>query len=344
MTLGIIASIALLSVIGVQNATAHQSVVLSGDDHVNSMVFVLGHVDEPTYGNDPGTHEGKHGLELYVRDQATNLMIPQGHAELFFDKYYFENVAAYNSAKSLNDTTSIEREIPINQAYGKPGYYVHRQIIQDGIYGYHVYGTLDYYGVGHKDIDVTMFCGRVHDMDDPTKFENVTVGTTRGEFGCPQSTKELYFPKIGHQSDGNMEHRDHKDSDSHKDKMSDHDDHGKKDMSMTPDVTSMLSDGTQVLIQVSEPIVGERSEINVIFKDAQHVNYDIVVMQGSIKVLDEVDVHDHDGVYEHKTIPLISTSPFDITITFQGYGMADKKPPIGETLQFNRVISTINKY
>ena len=316
----------MISIIGVQNATAHQSAVLLGNDHTNNMVLAIGHVDEPTFGSKPGIHEGKHWLELYIRDEATRLMIPQGNTELMFDKYYFEDVAAYNAAESIDDATQIQLEIPINQAYGKPGYYVHRQIIQDGIYGYHVYGTIDYYGVGHRDIDVTFFCGRVTSMGNPSKFENVVNGTTRGEFGCPQSIQNINFPKKDHYTNHTSDH----------DKMDhSHDATKMSSMPIKSDATGTLSDGTNVLVQVSQPIIGERSKINIMFKDAQHINYDIIVKQGSLTVLEEIGVHDHNGMYEHKTMPLTTTSPFDIVITFQGYGMKENKtPPFNEPIRF----------
>ena len=199
--LGVITGIALISTVGVQSASAHQLAVLFGDEDTNDIFFVLGHTNEPAFGVDPGVHDGKHGMEIRLSDDATDLTLPQGNTELFFDKYYFKDVKKYNKADSVEDATQIETGIPISQAFGDPGHYIHRQIVQDGIYGYHVYGTIDYYGTGERDVDLTFFC-LAEGMDDPAKFENVTDGITFGEFGCPESTDEIKFPgkKSGHHS------------------------------------------------------------------------------------------------------------------------------------------------
>jgi len=198
--LGVITGIALISTVGVQSASAHQLAVLFGDDDTSNIFFVLGHTNEPAFGVEPGVHDGKHGMEIRLSDDATDLSIPQGNTELFFDKYYFQDVKKYNKAKSVEDATQIETGIPISQAFGDPGHYIHRQIVQDGIYGYHVYGTIDYYGASERDVDLTFFC-LAEGMDDPAKFEIVAEGITFGEFGCPESTDDIKFPsKKGHHS------------------------------------------------------------------------------------------------------------------------------------------------
>ena len=198
--LGIITGIALVSTIGIQNASAHQLAVLFGDDDTNDIFFVLGHVNEPAFGVDPGIHDGKHALELRLSDDSTDLNLPEGDTELLFDKYYFKNVKKYNKANSVEDATQKIKGIPITEAFADPGHYIHRQIVKDGIYGYHVYGTIDYFGVGKLPVDITFFC-LAEGMDDPTKFESVSGGFTFGEFGCPEKTKEIKFPgKRGHHS------------------------------------------------------------------------------------------------------------------------------------------------
>ena len=198
--LGIIAGVSLISTVGVQSASAHQLAVLFGDNDTNDIFFVLGHTNEPAFGVESGVHDGKHGMEIRISDDATDLSIPQGNTELFFDKYYFKDVKKYNKANSVESATQMEKGIPVSQAFGEPGHYIHRQIVQDGIYGYHVYGTIDYYGTGERDVDITFFC-LAEGMDDPTKFESIVGGVTFGEFGCPESTDAIKFPtKNGHHS------------------------------------------------------------------------------------------------------------------------------------------------
>jgi len=199
--LGIVAGIALVSTVGMQDASAHQLAVLFGDDDTNNIFFVLGHTNEPAFGVDPGVHDGKHNMEIRLSDDATDLDLPEGDTNLLLDKYYFKSVKKYNKAESVEDATQVVKDFPIGQAFNDPGHYIHRQIIQDGIYGYRVHGTIDYFGVGDRDVDITFFCA-ADGMDDPAKFESVgPLGAiTFGEFGCPESTDDIKFPqKRGHQ-------------------------------------------------------------------------------------------------------------------------------------------------
>jgi len=57
----------------------------------------------------------------------------------------------------------------------------------------------------------------------------------------------------------------------------------------------------------------------------EHVNYDIMATQGTETVLDDMGVHDHDGVMNHMTAPLPAGAsdemPVDITVTFNGFGV-----------------------
>lgn len=195
--LGLVAGITVISMVGVHDASAHQLAVLFGDDDTNNIFFVLGHTNEPAFGVDPGIHDGKHAMEIRISDDATDLSIPEGNTELMFDKYFFKNVKEYNNADSVEDANQIVKGISIGEAFRDPGHYVHRQIVQDGIYGYHVYGTIDYYGAGELPVDVTFFCA-ADGMNDPAKFENVAGGITFGEFGCPEPTDDIKFPKKGH--------------------------------------------------------------------------------------------------------------------------------------------------
>jgi len=103
-------------------------------------------------------------------------------------------------------------------------------------------------------------------------------------------------------------------------------------------VMGMLSDGTMVSIWASAPMAGEAMEISVEFKDAEHVNYDIMVTQNGDEVLNDEGAHHHEGTGMHTTAPLSSSDPVDITITFQGYGVDEKTGPIGEEVVFTNVV------
>ena len=103
--------------------------------------------------------------------------------------------------------------------------------------------------------------------------------------------------------------------------------------------TGMLSDGTMVSIWASEPTAGEMMEISIEFKDAEHVNHDIMITQNGEEVLNDEGAHHHDGKGMHTTKALSSSDPVDITITFQGYGVDDPKTgPIGEDVVFSNVV------
>ena len=114
--------------------------------------------------------------------------------------------------------------------------------------------------------------------------------------------------------------------DDHMDKDDDHMD--KDDMHMSDgdaSATGMLSDSTMTSIWTSEPTAGEMMEISIEFDDAEHVNYDVMVTQNGEEVLNDEGAHSHDGEGMHKTAPLSSSDPVDVTITFQGYGVDDPK-------------------
>jgi predicted secreted protein with PEFG-CTERM motif len=103
--------------------------------------------------------------------------------------------------------------------------------------------------------------------------------------------------------------------------------------------TGMLSDGTKVSIWTSAPTAGERMTIAIEFENAQHVNHDIMVTQKGSTVLDDKGAHHHEGTGEHKTAPLSSADPVDVTVTFQGYGInAPFTGPVGEKVVFTNVV------
>ena len=111
------------------------------------------------------------------------------------------------------------------------------------------------------------------------------------------------------------------------------------DMMMEASATGMLEDGTMVKVYATEPAEGERMEISVTFADSEHVNYDLMVTQNGEDVLSAAGAHEHMGMGEHMTAPLPSSDPVDITITFQGYGVAAPLTgPIGEEVVFTNVV------
>ena len=107
----------------------------------------------------------------------------------------------------------------------------------------------------------------------------------------------------------------------------------------TDGASGMLSDGTKVGINASASTAGEKMEISVHFEDSEHVNYDIMVTQNGEEVLNDIGAHSHDGKGMHETVPLSSSDPVEITITFQGYGIDDPKTgPIGEQVVFSNIV------
>ena len=106
---------------------------------------------------------------------------------------------------------------------------------------------------------------------------------------------------------------------------------------MTPkeaSAMSALSDGTSVMIMATKPIADEQMRIDVVFEDSEHVNYDIVVMQGDEVVLNVMGSHQHKGMGSHQTSHLPTGGPVDITITFKGYGIDEMTGPINEEIVF----------
>ncbi|MDH3823023.1 MAG: PEFG-CTERM domain-containing protein, partial [Nitrosopumilus sp.] len=106
--------------------------------------------------------------------------------------------------------------------------------------------------------------------------------------------------------------------------MDDHGDDGEM-MGTEGDATAtgMLSDGTKVSIWTSTPTAGEAMEISIEFKDAEHVNHNMMVTQNGEEVLMDEGAHHHEGTGMHTTAPLSSSDPVDITVTFTGYGVDD---------------------
>ncbi len=139
------------------------------------------------------------------------------------------------------------------------------------------------------------------------------------------------------------EHDDHEDKmimDEHGAEHTDETMHMEEEMTHEGDVaaTGMLSDGTMVSIWTSTPTAGEAMEISIEFKDAEHVNHDMIVTQNGVEVLMDEGAHHHEGTGMHTTAPLSSSDPVEVTITFQGYGKDEKTGPIGEVVVFSNVV------
>ncbi len=103
--------------------------------------------------------------------------------------------------------------------------------------------------------------------------------------------------------------------------------------------TGMLSDGTEITVWTSVPTAGEELKVVLTYVDKTHVNYDIMVTQDRVEVLNEQGVHNHEGVAKHMTAALESSDPVDIMVTFQGYGVEEVKTgPVGEQVEFAMIV------
>ena len=110
----------------------------------------------------------------------------------------------------------------------------------------------------------------------------------------------------------------------------------------TDDTATSGSNSEELMVEIvtDDAAEGERLSIDVTFKtldgmDVEHVNYDIMATQGTETVLDDKEVHDHDGVMNHMSAPLPAGAsdemPVDITVTFNGFGV--EEPFTGPTGQ-----------
>lgn len=202
MLIIILAGIAIVSTssysIDEAMAFPHASLIIDPEDeHANDIQVILGHTNEPAYGKLPGIHDGKHNLEVELLDAATLLPIP--NATLFADKYYFKNIESFKRAESLEDADAIELNVPISAVFGQPGTFYNRQVIDPGIYGYTIRGTINYYDVAQVPLEnTTKFCSIPG--EDLTKFDS--PGWT-GSFGCPQNIKSIFFPPASKYPDNN---------------------------------------------------------------------------------------------------------------------------------------------
>ena len=72
----------------------------------------------------------------------------------------------------------------------------------------------------------------------------------------------------------------------------------------------------------------------------EHVNYDIVITQNGVEVLNDEGVHTHDGKNTHMTSALASADPVDIKVTFNGFGLPGDEftGPVGEEVTAMNVV------
>ena len=176
----------------IQPAFAHAETTLpiNVDDQVGrSIVVVIGHSNEPSYGAKPGIHDGIHGLEVTLSDNATGL--PIDDAQLKADKYYFTDLQSFDNARSVDDADEILEGTDVGAVFGETGRYLARQVVADGIYGYRLYGNMSYFGVANVTIDSTIFCTASDDEGNTTKFNSPGWS---GSFGCPQDIDTIAFP------------------------------------------------------------------------------------------------------------------------------------------------------
>ena len=108
-----------------------------------------------------------------------------------------------------------------------------------------------------------------------------------------------------------------------------------------PDVHLTTADGTMhIHIDAETPEAGSMGYLSIAFKDAnhnlaEHVNYDIMVMQDGETVYEEMGAHVHNGMVEVQTSTLSSDSALDVEITLNGLGIPGEEAnwtgPMGET-------------
>jgi hypothetical protein len=188
-------TIVMTSPTTIQSVFAHAETILTisiDDQEARAIVLVVGHSNEPAYGAKSGIHDGLHGLEVSLSDNATGL--PIGDAQLKADKYYFRDLQSFNSATTVEYADQIQQGSDVRAVFGESGRYESRQLIADGIYGYRIYGNVSYFGAGNVTIDSTVFCTASDangDQADTTKFNSEGWS---GSFGCPQDIDTIAFP------------------------------------------------------------------------------------------------------------------------------------------------------
>jgi hypothetical protein len=173
---------------------AHGHLILTPDiENVNPISVTLGHSNEPAFGVQPGVHNGMHSLEVSLEDSNTTL--PLVGADLRIDKYYFRDFESFQNATSLEQADQVEQNITVGEVFGEPGQYRALQVVQPGIYGYRLYGTINYFEVAEVPIDTVFFC--TLNSDDDGASANTSKFNSEGwegEYGCVSDINDIYFP------------------------------------------------------------------------------------------------------------------------------------------------------
>ena len=172
---------------------AHGHLILAPDmENVNPISVTLGHSNEPAFGVKPGVHDGMHSVEVSLED--TNTTLPLVGADLRIDKYYFRDFESFQNATSLEQADEVEQNITLGEVFGEAGQYRAMQIVQPGIYGYRLYGTINYFEVAEVPIDTIFFCA-------PNSEDGASANTSKfnsqgweGEYGCVSDINDINFP------------------------------------------------------------------------------------------------------------------------------------------------------
>jgi hypothetical protein len=187
------ATMVAASFTGLAYGHAHMTITPT-EENANPISVVIGHTNEPTYGALAGIHDGKHNVEVSLEDAATAL--PLSGANLTVDKYYFRDTRSFEIADSPENADVVERNVTLSPVFGDAGHYMARQVMQPGIYGYRLYGTIDYFGVAEVPIDTTVFC-MAADSEGEGAAGNTSKFNSEGweeGYGCTERIADIYFP------------------------------------------------------------------------------------------------------------------------------------------------------
>ena len=104
--------------------------------------------------------------------------------------------------------------------------------------------------------------------------------------------------------------------------------------------TGMLPDGTPVELTATRFDAQRVMQLDIVFKDSEHVNYDIVAVQDGETVLEDKGAHEHGGMGTHRTMPMDldpDEFPLEVTVTFNGYGVNEMTGETGDVVFANIV-------
>ena len=172
---------------------AHGHLILTpGIENVNPISVTFGHSNEPAFGIQPAVHNGMHSVEVSLEDSNTTL--PLVGADLRIDKYYFRDFESFQNATSPEQADQVEQNITVGEVFGEPGQYRALQIVQPGIYGYRLYGTINYFNVAEVPVDTVFFCTPNSEEGVSTNISKFNSEGWEGEYGCVSDINDIYFP------------------------------------------------------------------------------------------------------------------------------------------------------